>query len=82
LPLVEPVVSQEVGLFWTDGEIVLPMANAFVSLMRKLDKSGELRRRLEGDHRPVYDGPTRQRESSHARANLMPEPAISRSSTS
>lgn len=53
LNLVDPVVSQEVGLFWAEGEIVLPMANAFVSIVRKLNKSGELRKRLAGDHRPV-----------------------------
>ena len=50
LPLVDPVVSQDVGLFWADGEIVLPMANAFVSIVQTLNKSGELRKRLEGDH--------------------------------
>ena len=36
-----PVVSQEVGLFWAEGEIVLPMANAFVSIVQELNKSGE-----------------------------------------
>ncbi len=50
LPLVKPVVSQEVGLFWAEGEIFFPMANAFVSVVRKLNKAGELRRRLAGDH--------------------------------
>jgi hypothetical protein len=65
--LVEPIVSQEVGLFWTEGEIVLPMANAFVSIVRKLNKSGELRKRLESDHETIYDGPTRKRKSANAR---------------
>jgi len=55
LPLVDPVVSQEVGLFWTEGEIMLPMAAAFVSVVRKMNKSGELRKRLEGSHDGVYD---------------------------
>jgi len=63
LPLVDPVVSQEVGLFWTEGEIVLPMANAFVSIVQKLNKSGELRKRLEGGHRTVYDGPAAARRA-------------------
>ena len=62
LPLVDPVVSQEVGLFWAEGEIVLPMANAFVTVVQKLNKSGELRKRLEGDHAAVYDGPTKKRK--------------------
>jgi hypothetical protein len=67
LALVDPVVSQEVGLFWTEGEVVLPMANAFVSIVRKLNKSGELRKHLEGDHPPVYDGPSKERKASTAR---------------
>ncbi len=67
LPLVDPIVSQEVGFFWTEGEIVLPMANAFVSIVRKLNKSGELRKRLEGDHPAIYDGPTRKRKNTSMR---------------
>ena len=62
LPLVDPVVSQEVGLFWAEGEIVLPMANAFVSIVQKLNKSGELRKRLEGEHAAVYDPPIATRK--------------------
>jgi DNA-binding transcriptional LysR family regulator len=49
LRLVDPVITRDVGLFWTEGEVVLPMAQAFVSIVRKLNNSGELRRRLEGD---------------------------------
>jgi DNA-binding transcriptional LysR family regulator len=49
LPLVEPIVSQDVGLFWAEGEIVLPMANAFVSIVQELNKSGKLRKSLAGD---------------------------------
>jgi len=63
LPRVDPVVSQDVGLFWADGEIVLPMANAFVSIVQALNKSGELRKRLEGDRPAVYDGPASKRKS-------------------
>lgn len=60
LPLVDPVVTQEVGLFWAEGEIVLPMANAFVSIVQKLNKSGELRKRLEGSQAAViYQRPER-----------------------
>lgn len=46
LDLVDPVVSQEVGLFWADGEIVMPMANALIAIVKNLNKTGELRRRL------------------------------------
>ncbi len=62
LRLVDPVVTQEVGLFWAEGEIVLPMANAFVSIVQKLNKSGELRKRIEGDYPVVYDGPVTKRK--------------------
>ena len=74
LPIVEPIVSQVVGLFWAEGEIVLPMANAFVSIVRKLDKSGELRKRLEGDYPVVYDGPIEKRKKLSPRmiAGLVP----------
>ena len=62
LRLVDPVVTQEVGLFWAEGEIVLPMANAFVSIVQKFNKSGELRKRLEGDNPVIYDGPVTRRK--------------------
>jgi len=47
LRLIEPIVRQEVGLFWNPGDVLLPMANAFVVLTRKLITSGGLRRRLK-----------------------------------
>ena len=46
LELVDPVVSQEVGLFWAGSETVMPMANALVAIVKSLNKTGELRRRL------------------------------------
>lgn len=46
LDLVDPVVSQEVGLFWAEGETMMPMASALVGIVKSLNKSGELRRRL------------------------------------
>lgn len=49
LDLVEPVMSQEVGLFWAEGEIIMPMASALVAIVRNLNKSGELRRLLGDD---------------------------------
>lgn len=50
LRLVDPIVKEKVGLFWTEGETALPMANAFVSTVRTLSKSGELRKRIEGHY--------------------------------
>jgi DNA-binding transcriptional LysR family regulator len=47
LPLVEPVVMRDVGVLWAQSDILLPMANAFVSLMKKLDRSGELKKIVE-----------------------------------
>ena len=65
--MVDPVVTQEVGLFWAEGEIVLPMANAFVSIVHKLSKTGEIRKRLEGDNATVLEGPAgRRRRLEHA----------------
>jgi hypothetical protein len=46
LDLVDPVVSQEIALYWAEGETVMPMANALVAIVKSLNKSGELRRRL------------------------------------
>jgi hypothetical protein len=51
------------------------MANAFVSIVRKLNKSGELRKRLEGDHPIVYDGPITERKASTSRAAYAAEPS-------
>jgi DNA-binding transcriptional LysR family regulator len=67
LPLVDPVVTREVGLFWAEGEIVLPMANAFVSIVQKLSKTGEIRKRLEGENATRSDGPVgRRKRLEHA----------------
>jgi len=46
LDLIEPVVSQEVALYWAEGETMMPMASALVGIVKSLNKSGELRRRL------------------------------------
>jgi hypothetical protein len=43
------------------------MANAFVSIVQKLSKSGDIRRRLEGDHQIATDAPTgRGKRLEHA----------------
>ena len=36
LDLVDPVVSQEVGLFWAEGETVMPMASALVEIVKEV----------------------------------------------
>jgi len=46
LDLFNPVVIQEVGLFWSEDETLLPMAGTMVAIVKGLNKSGELRRRL------------------------------------
>jgi len=43
LRLIEPEVSQEVGLFWAEGETVMPMAGVMVDIATALNKSGDLR---------------------------------------
>ncbi len=46
LELVEPIVAHNMGLLWTEGEVMMPMANAFVKIVRGLLKSGEVQKRL------------------------------------
>lgn len=46
LDLVDPVASQDVGLFWAEGETILPMAKALVSVIRQMKKTGELAMQL------------------------------------
>ena len=56
LSLVEPVASQQVGLFWVEGDIITPMAGVMVAIIKGLNKSGELRARL-GESIPVEAAP-------------------------
>jgi len=46
LELIEPTVTHDVGLIWTEGDVMMPMANAFVKIVRDLMKSTELQKRL------------------------------------
>jgi len=46
LDLLDPVVSQEVGLFWAEGETMMPMARALVGVVKALNKSGGLKAHL------------------------------------
>ena len=60
LRLIEPEVSQEVGLFWAEGETVMPMAGVMVDIATSLNKSGDLRSLLGEKPSPreseTYDG--------------------------
>ncbi|PNG24932.1 LysR substrate-binding domain-containing protein [Methylocella silvestris] len=47
LELINPIRSREVGLFWAEAETMMPMAGVMVSIIRKLNKTQELRRMLE-----------------------------------
>ena len=46
IDLIEPEISQEVGLVWSPSEPIMPMANVMVSIVRELKRSGELKERL------------------------------------
>lgn len=46
LRLIEPVASQDVCLFWAEGEIMTPMAATLVAAVKKLNKLGGLDVRL------------------------------------
>jgi DNA-binding transcriptional LysR family regulator len=46
LRLVDPVASQDVCLFWAEGEIMTPMAATLVAAVKKLNKLGGLDARL------------------------------------
>ncbi len=43
LELVEPEASQEVALFWAEGETVMPMASVMVAIAKTFNKTGDLR---------------------------------------
>ena len=66
LDLVEPVVSQEVGLFWAEGEIMMPMARALVGVVTALNKSGGLKAHM-GEPAPA-EGFTKARDDRARRA--------------
>lgn len=46
LDLIEPEITQQVGLVWSPSEPVMPMANVIVSIVKELKKSGTLEQRL------------------------------------
>ena len=46
LDLVEPEISQEVGLVWSPSEPMMPLAGVMVAIVKELKESGELEKRL------------------------------------
>lgn len=48
LPIVDPIVSQDVGLFWAEGELMTPIANILVAAVKDLNKRGGLDLILNG----------------------------------
>jgi DNA-binding transcriptional LysR family regulator len=46
LNLVEPIVSQNVGLVWAEVEPMMPTANAMVATVQKFQETGEIRKQL------------------------------------
>ena len=46
LDLIEPEITQQVGLVWSPSEPIMPMANVMVSIVKELKRSGTLERRL------------------------------------
>ena len=66
LELTSPTVSQDVGLVWAEGELMMPMIGALVDLITDLQKSGELKQMLgdlaiiEAKPRPTVPAFTRK----------------------
>jgi len=64
LELTAPSVIQNVGLVWGEGEPIMPMAGALVGMIKKLQKSGELKTILgdlaiiEPERPPSSTGPS------------------------
>ena len=46
LDLVEPEITQQVGLVWSPSEPIMPMASVMVTIVNELKKSGALEQRL------------------------------------
>ena len=46
IDLVEPEISQDVGLVWSPSEPMMPLAGVMISIVKELKESGELENRL------------------------------------
>ncbi len=76
LRLVDPVVSQDVCLFWAEGEIMTPMAATLVSAVKKLNKQGGLDARLaEITPENASLAPLSSETSRESARNAVPLPA-------
>ncbi|WP_333792969.1 LysR family transcriptional regulator [Hyphomicrobium sp.] len=67
LNLVDPVATQEIALFWAEGEAVLPMVKALVSIIKQMTASGELANQLNNRLQHPMNG------GSLVRASPMPK---------
>jgi DNA-binding transcriptional LysR family regulator len=47
LNLVDPVLSREVGLFWADTDMAVPMATIMIATIKQMNRTRELRTMLE-----------------------------------
>lgn len=75
LRLVGPEVSQDVCLFWAEGEIMTPMAATLVAVVKKLNKLGGLDARLSDFAKPA--GQTPAPEPEVRRSDFRPALAAS-----
>lgn len=48
IELVDPKISREVGLVWSPNEPMMPMAKMMIAIVKELQASGEMERRLGG----------------------------------
>lgn len=46
IDLVEPEISQDVGLVWSPSEPMMPLAGVMIAIVKELKESGELEKRL------------------------------------
>lgn len=79
LGLTNPVASQDVALFWPEGESMLPIVKALVSVIKQMSKSGELARQFsnlqgesEGSMSAADSGPKGQSSASGSGVPAQP----------
>jgi len=78
LDLVDPVASQDVAIFWAEGETTMPMAKALIKIIRQMNKSGELAAKLSDDceqssAQPVVRGRSEPQKRVVGRGNMSAE---------
>lgn len=77
LRLIEPVANQDVCMFWPEGEIMMPMASALVTAVKKLNKSGGLEARLAAVRQGLAEDSIRPQVPQHVRSDMVLQPASS-----